>query len=477
MKSFERRIKHVLLLNLLQPDSKNILRAKKLGFCGLTLNNELVEFILPLIQNIKKLHIDSNAKYETGVIENLINYSNLTRISIRFQRFAEFRGVLNCVSLTKLSVIYCKIDGSSLVTLLSTTSLCLEKLNIHDDFIPHNLFEAIGKYAKRTPSLHKLSLGCSDDENNSDFGSLFADLSESNLTALYLQEFNFDSRYTREFYEFLQRSNLETLFLNMIGFCQSSLELLCTMFKDVKLKKLNIFGGYLIDEVILSINNIPKLRLSPSLHLLNNILQTNQLLTLDVDNYATPDFLNSLLSCKTLKKCSFNIDSTFKKELKNFIEKCQIESLFIRSNDSLSVDFTNELSANNSIKYLKLSRFDTIGDLVAILQNNNTLISLNTGYTLITDTSSLLTPLQSNYTICYLDCANVLTECETFLQRNRKIRTFRDEKLWKLCYPLITNEEIIPETIRYQWNKNHPDTVHTIIINNKEEFEFICPEK
>jgi hypothetical protein len=378
------------------------------------------------------------------------------------------------LNLTKLEFLYCNVNLENFSNFLTTTTIQLDTLKFYEKKFTKDLFQSIGKYAKRTQNFATLYLGSPDDDSDSksDFGSMFQDLSDSNLKKLLLQEFEIKNQYVKDFRKFIKRSKITHLCLDMIGFSQSSLAHLRKMFKGSRLEKLEIKGYYLTDELCTSIKNIPFLIVSPSMPIIFNLLDGyNNLYTLDIgDRYvATPEILKTLKNNKTLKRCFFTIDNSCLPELCVFIKNCALLELKIRGN-STEIDLTQALSINKTLKSIVLFDFNQIGDLSTILWNNGQLINLYSDSTYFENMNSLIQGLQNNTTLCYLKLVNLNEDYIQLLDRNRRIRSFPQEKLWRLCYKAISNEHLIPQTIQDQWNENHPDRVDSIVIVEEEDY-------
>lgn len=471
MKEFIRKYHYIPQSFILQDNDNKVFRARKLAitrFCS----DEFIQKLIPKIQSIKQLHV--SVAFDEQTFQKLMDNSNFTSIQFNCNDFSKFEQLtFQYLNLTRLDFCYCNVDLINFSNFMSTTTMKLDTLKFYEKKFTQDLFESMGKYAKRTPTFTTLYLGSPDDDSDtkSNFGTLFKDLADSNLEKLLLQEFEIKSEYTKDFRKLIKRSHLTSLCLDMTVFSPSSLPLLHKMFKGSRLQKLEIKSYYLIDELAKSMTNIPFLIVSPSMPLLLDILNSSSnLQTFDIgDRYsATPEILSALRNCKTLRRCFFAVDTMHLLELCDFVQNCTLVELKIRGHQTI-VDLTEALSINKTLNSIILSNFYEFGDLAKILQKNHQLINLNSSLTHFKDLNPIVESLYKNTSLCHLRIDNLNDECIRLLDRNRRIRTFPQERLWRLCYQMIPKEHHqIPQTIQDQWNEDHPDQVHSIIITEEE---------
>lgn len=447
---------------------------KKLGFNDFKITHEIVDQLIPKISLVKHLSVYYDC--DIDAFKKLMINSNIESLKFNHLKYYHFRNFEQTVYqlryLTKLKLINCELNFLTLIEFFSSTTTQLTSFEFCVDVYLTSLFDAIGKYAKRNQNLQKLKLSINDEDNlcgPTNFGTMFQDLAHSNICQFSLSVFEFDGHFTKELQSFLQRSQLRKLYLDMVVFSDSSIDALRKMFSNTKLHFLFIGGHNFMNDLVSSIRNIPSLVISSKLIPIIKLFEFNQLtmLTLfDCANNATPELFDALLKQKSMKKLHFSIGDNCLKEFNSFVRNCNFPILKVNTHCNICIDLTESLSKNVNLRCVTFYNFEKIGDVASIIKNNKTLVSLVSQYTKIDNEDQLLNSLASNTIICNLVFQNLSLDFLELLARNERIRTFSNERLWKLCFLKIKDRHLIPQSIVDQWNDDHPDKVHRVVITS-----------
>jgi hypothetical protein len=217
MKDFIRKYHYIPQSFISKGIYHDVFRARKLAIT-IPSTDEFIQKLIPKIQLIKQLHV--NVSFDKQTFKKLMDNSNFTSIQFNVNDFSEFeRFTFQCSNLTKLEFSYCNVNLENFSTFLATTTIQLDTLKFYEKKFTKDLFQSIGKYAKRTFDFSTLYLGSPDDDSDtkSDFGTMFQDLIVSNLKKLLLQEFEIKNQYVRDFRKFIKMSKITHLCLDMIA--------------------------------------------------------------------------------------------------------------------------------------------------------------------------------------------------------------------------------------------------------------------